>query len=186
MAYDPDADLFYVGTGNAEPWAQQLRTSDTEGQPLRLFDPRGVGRDGRVEVALPGGAGRYLGLRQRPAADPGRPHDQRPAAQGHHAGQQERVLLRDRSAHGRVHFGRAVLEGHLGQGHRSEDRTADRQPGGVLRHRGDRDFAGRRRRAQLVADVVQSDDGAGVHSHVDGEQLDLSGRGGVQPETRTA
>jgi quinohemoprotein ethanol dehydrogenase len=27
MAYDPDADLVYVGTGNAEPWAQQLRTS---------------------------------------------------------------------------------------------------------------------------------------------------------------
>ncbi len=27
MAYDRDADLIYVGTGNAEPWAQQLRTS---------------------------------------------------------------------------------------------------------------------------------------------------------------
>jgi PQQ-dependent dehydrogenase (methanol/ethanol family) len=26
-AYDPDADLIYVGTGNAEPWAQQLRTA---------------------------------------------------------------------------------------------------------------------------------------------------------------
>jgi quinohemoprotein ethanol dehydrogenase len=27
MAYDPDADLVYVGTGNAEPWALQLRSS---------------------------------------------------------------------------------------------------------------------------------------------------------------
>ena len=27
MAYDPDADLVYVGTGNAEPWAMQLRSS---------------------------------------------------------------------------------------------------------------------------------------------------------------
>src|SRR3954469_24541873 len=27
MAYDADADLLYVGTGNAEPWAQQLRTT---------------------------------------------------------------------------------------------------------------------------------------------------------------
>ena len=27
MAYDADADLIYVGTGNAEPWAQQLRTT---------------------------------------------------------------------------------------------------------------------------------------------------------------
>jgi PQQ-dependent dehydrogenase (methanol/ethanol family) len=27
FAYDPDADLIYVGTGNAEPWAQTLRTT---------------------------------------------------------------------------------------------------------------------------------------------------------------
>jgi quinohemoprotein ethanol dehydrogenase len=27
MAYDPEADLIYVGTGNAEPWPEQLRTS---------------------------------------------------------------------------------------------------------------------------------------------------------------
>jgi len=27
MAYDPDAGLFYVGTGNAEPWPQSLRSS---------------------------------------------------------------------------------------------------------------------------------------------------------------
>ena len=27
FAYDPEADLIYVGTGNAEPWAQQLRTA---------------------------------------------------------------------------------------------------------------------------------------------------------------
>ena len=27
MAYDPEAELVYVGTGNAEPWAQQLRSS---------------------------------------------------------------------------------------------------------------------------------------------------------------
>src|SRR5215468_3877980 len=27
LAYDPEADLLYVGTGNAEPWAQTLRTA---------------------------------------------------------------------------------------------------------------------------------------------------------------
>jgi quinohemoprotein ethanol dehydrogenase len=27
LAYDPEADLIYVGTGNAEPWAQKLRTA---------------------------------------------------------------------------------------------------------------------------------------------------------------
>jgi quinohemoprotein ethanol dehydrogenase len=28
FAYDPDADLVYVGTGNAEPWAEELRKVD--------------------------------------------------------------------------------------------------------------------------------------------------------------
>ena len=45
MAYDPDADLVYVGTGNAEPWAQQLRTSTRQRQSLRLLDPRRLGVD---------------------------------------------------------------------------------------------------------------------------------------------
>ena len=27
IAYDPESDLVYVGTGNAEPWPEQLRTS---------------------------------------------------------------------------------------------------------------------------------------------------------------
>ena len=56
MAYDPEAELVYVGTGNAEPWAQQLRTADGQGQPLCLLDPRGGRRHRRVEVALPGRA----------------------------------------------------------------------------------------------------------------------------------
>ena len=30
LAYDPETDLIYVGTGNAEPWAQQLRTATVE------------------------------------------------------------------------------------------------------------------------------------------------------------
>ena len=42
MAYDPEAELVYVGTGNAEPWAQQLRTSTRQGQSLRLLHPRGA------------------------------------------------------------------------------------------------------------------------------------------------
>ncbi len=30
IAYDPEADLIYVGTGNAEPWPEKLRNSKTE------------------------------------------------------------------------------------------------------------------------------------------------------------
>ena len=52
---------------------------------------------------------------------------------------------------------RAVLAGHVGQGHRSEDRPSDRERRGVLRDRRDPDLAGWRRRTQLVADVVQPD-----------------------------
>ena len=78
-------------------------------QPLCLLDPRGGRRHRRVEVALPGRAERHLGLRQRAASDAGRPDDQRPPAQGDHAGEQERVLLRDRSDHGPVHLRRPVF-----------------------------------------------------------------------------
>ena len=49
---------------------------------------------------------------------------------------------------------------------------ADRESGGATTATdADLDFARRRRRAQLVADVLQSDDGSGVHSDIDGEQL---------------
>ena len=34
MAYDPEADLIYVGTGNAEPWVQKFRGAQERGQPL--------------------------------------------------------------------------------------------------------------------------------------------------------
>ena len=42
VAYDPELDLVYVGTGNAEPWAQELRTSTAEGQPVCLLHPGGA------------------------------------------------------------------------------------------------------------------------------------------------
>ena len=32
MAYDPEADLVYVGTGNAEPWVQKFRGAQEHGQ----------------------------------------------------------------------------------------------------------------------------------------------------------
>ena len=42
----------------------------------------------------------------------------RPAAPRHHAGEQERLLLRARSDHGRVHLGAAVRAAQLGDRHR--------------------------------------------------------------------
>ena len=34
MAYDPDADLFYVGTGNAGPWPQDARKQGKDKENL--------------------------------------------------------------------------------------------------------------------------------------------------------
>ena len=40
MAYDPEADLIYFGTGNGGPWPEALRGSQGQGQPVRLLDHR--------------------------------------------------------------------------------------------------------------------------------------------------
>src|SRR5258708_14249171 len=37
MAYDPEAELFYVGTGNAEPWPQALRSQGTPSGKDNLY-----------------------------------------------------------------------------------------------------------------------------------------------------
>ena len=66
-------------------------------------------------------------------------------------------LLRDRSRHGPVHLRPALRESHLGEGTGRAHRPAVRQSRGALRHRDHSDFSRPGRRAQLVADVVQSD-----------------------------
>ena len=72
IAYDPETDLVYAGTGNAEPWPEEFRGVQRQGQPVCLLHPRRPSLHGRIEVALPDGARRYLGFRQRPADDAGR------------------------------------------------------------------------------------------------------------------
>jgi quinohemoprotein ethanol dehydrogenase len=37
ISYDPESDLLYVGTGNAEPWPQALRTKDTSSGHDNLY-----------------------------------------------------------------------------------------------------------------------------------------------------
>jgi len=37
IAYDPESDLVYVGTGNAEPWAEQLRNSKSDAGKDNLY-----------------------------------------------------------------------------------------------------------------------------------------------------
>jgi quinohemoprotein ethanol dehydrogenase len=45
MAYDADADLVYVGTGNAEPWAMQLRSSSRDKDNLYVCSILAVSAD---------------------------------------------------------------------------------------------------------------------------------------------
>ena len=77
---------------------------------------------------LPAGSGRFVGLRQRAAPVAGRHDDRRPRAQGDHAGQQERLLLRARPRDRSVHLGPAVFLHHLGERHRAGNRPPDHQP----------------------------------------------------------
>ena len=63
MAYDPEADLIYVGTGNGGPWPEELRKSKGQGQPLCVLDPRGEARYRRAQMVFPKRSRRFLGFR---------------------------------------------------------------------------------------------------------------------------
>ncbi len=89
-------------------------------------DRRGECEDRQVRVALPGSAGRGVGLRQHFAADARRSQDRRARPPGHHARAEERVLLRARSQDGRADLGEELRAEHLGDSHRPEDGQAAR------------------------------------------------------------
>ena len=163
MAYDPQANLIYFGTGNGGPWPEVLRGSQGKDN-LYVCSIIAVNPDnGEMKwyyQAVPGDSWDYDAVQQLTLADltiDGRPRTR------HHAGEQERLLLRDRSDHRRVHFGVAVRAAELVRGDGQEDRPAVHPPARVLRHGSGDDLPGPDRRAQLVADVVQSADRTDVH-----------------------
>ena len=109
---------------------------DGHGQSLRLLHPRRGRRHRRAEVALPGGARRLLGLRQRAAPDPRRPAASTAATRKviMQANKNGFFYVIDRVT-GQFISAAAVLAGHLGQRPRPEDGPPDGEPGGALRHR---------------------------------------------------
>ena len=133
MAYDPEADLVYVGTGNGGPWPEELAEIQGQRQPICVLRAGGETGYRRVEMVLPDGPRRFLGLRQRAAVDAGGHHDQGTATQGDHAGQQRRVLLCAGPRDGAIHFRPAVRSGDLGEGSQRRDRAADHKSGSALR-----------------------------------------------------
>ena len=179
MAYDPDAELIYVGTGNAEPWAQVFRTA-TRKDNLYVCSILAV----HVETGelkwhyqvVPGDIWDFDSVQHLMLAD--LTINGRPRKVIMQANKNAFFYVIDRIT-GTVHLGAAFLQGHVGQGHRSEDRAPDRESGSLLRHRADRHLARRRRRAQLDADVVQSGGGTGVHPYLHEQQLRLRRRANV-------
>ena len=132
-------------------------------QSLSVVDRRHQTRHRRDGVALPNDARRHLGLHRDPAHDPGRPRDRRADPQGHHAGAEERLLLRARPRDRRVHLGQQLHPRHLGQGPRRQG-PPDRRPGDGLSRHAEDGAALAARRPQLAADGVQSADQARLHS----------------------
>ena len=162
IAYDPELDLLYIGTGNGSPWNQRVSQPGRRRQPVPLVDRRAQARHRRVRVALPDDARRDWDY----TADAARSS----LADLTIDGSRRKVLMQapkngffyvlDR-ADRRADLGEAVRADQLGDGRRPE------RPAGRSRiptratetpaNRGSRARA--RRRAQLAADVVQPADG---------------------------
>ena len=166
IVYDPKLELIYIGVGNGSPWNQKLR-SPGGGDNLYLSSI----------VAFKADTGEYVWHFQ---TTPGETWDYTATqpmilADLEIGGKMRQVLMQapkngffyviDRGD-GRVHLGRAVLDGELDHGTGSEDGTAEAQQGDALRpdwqggHRHSR--AGRR--AQLASDELQPLDQAGLLS----------------------
>ena len=146
ISYDPESELVYVGTGNAEPWPQALRTKDTSTGSDNLYVASIVAVNVNTGVLkwhyqmVPGDEWDYDSVQQMVLADLN--IDRRKDAQGPHAGEQERLLLRAGPHYGRIHLRPALLPSHLGQGNRSEDGTAHHQRRGEIRQGSDAGIAG--------------------------------------------
>ena len=103
IAYDPELDLVYVGTGNASPHSRYYR-SDNQGDNLFVCSIVALHADDRrIRLALPDEPGRGVGLDLHQLDHHRRPDDRRQAAQGADAGAEERLLLRARPRDRRVH-----------------------------------------------------------------------------------
>ena len=128
IAYDPELNLRLrrhrqrIAVERAPSQPRRRR------QPLPGVDRRAQRRHRQVRLALPDDAGRQLGLQRRAADDPRRPDHRQPAAQGDHAGAEERLLLRARSRHRQADLGRAVRVHVVGDGRSTRRRDVRSKP----------------------------------------------------------
>jgi glucose dehydrogenase len=129
MAYDPELDLLYIGVGNGSPWNYQFR-SDGKGDNLFLSSIVALRPDTGEYVwhyqTTPGEMWDYTATQHMILADIA---IDGAAAQGAHAGAEERLLLRARPHQRPAAVGGELRAHQLGQPHRPQDRPprADRR-----------------------------------------------------------
>ena len=100
IVYDPDLDLVYFGTGNGSGVVPRSSQSGRRRQSFLASILAVRGQTTANSSGTSGHARRQLGLRRHAAADSRRPRDPRSTAKGRHAGVEERIFLRARSADG--------------------------------------------------------------------------------------
>ena len=163
MAYDPQLDMLYVGVGNGSPWNHRIR-SNGEGDNLFLSSILALKPDTGEYVwhfqSTPAESWDYTATQHIILADltiDGR------RAQSRDAGAEERLFLRARPRHRRIHLGQELRQRDVDDRARSADGSPGDDPGGALPARAGDGRARPGRRAQLVPDVVQPADRPGVH-----------------------
>ena len=175
MAYDPEADLIYVGTGNAGPWPEQLRKSKGKDN-LYACSVLAVRPDtGELKwyfQMVPGDSWDYDSVQQLMLADLTI------------KGQKRKVLMQankdgfyyvlDRVT-GQFISGQPCVQVNWAKG---LDEVTGRPIVNAEAHYGaqsDDADAGTGRRAQLVAHVLQSEHRPGLHSHLQRRHQHLHG-----------
>ncbi len=165
FAYDPEANLVYVGTGNAEPWVQKFRGAQ---KMDNLYTCSILAVDlttGQLKwhfQTTPNDNWDYDSVQQLMLLDlniKGKPR--KVITQ---ASKNGFFWVLDRVT-GEFISGSSLREDELGHGSGRQG-PADRESGGLLRHGADLAVSHRRRCAQLVADVLQSRHRLGLYPGV--------------------
>ena len=161
IVYDPELDYVYFATGNGSPHPQAFRSPQGGDNLFLALHRRGEGEDRRIRVALPGSAGRGVGLRQHLAADAGGPAARRRTRKVIlHAPKNGFFYVLDAQDAASCCRRRTSCRTR-GPRTSTEDRQPVRQS--ERAREGDAGPHHAERRAQLEPDVVQPAHGAGLH-----------------------
>jgi hypothetical protein len=164
MAYDPDLNLVYIGTGNSAPYDSRQRGRKPQDN-LYVASILALNADtGRLAWYY------QVGLRRGAEIRAGHADDRRQGAQGADASQQERLFLRARPRQRQAVLGQEFRHRHVGFTRGPENRTPGTHARCRIPSRTAADLAQRAGCTHLAADVVQPGDRPGLHSRQRGAQ----------------